>query len=138
MSTNGMAHSVDLFDGASGRELATVNVGAGPEAAFFDDARHLAFVPSAGSGTLSSISAENDQIVRLQTLPTRPGSRTAARDRTSGRIYVPAAQFAAPTMAGERPNPILGTFELLIIGSASLAQRAHEPPASEGEIHGRH
>ncbi|HLW23652.1 MAG TPA: hypothetical protein VKT22_04735 [Steroidobacteraceae bacterium] len=109
---NGVAK---FLDGRTGEERATLAVGAGPDAALFDEARHLAFVPAGGSGTLAVISVANGAIRLQQTLVTQRGSRTAALDPSTGRLYVPAARFAVPPRPGARASALPGSFEILII-----------------------
>ena len=101
--------------GRDGLEVASLDVGAGPDAAMFDVARHLAFVPAGGPGSLTVFAVHGAGVSKLQTLKTRPGSRTAILDPATGRVYIPAAQFRAATDPHARPSVVPGTFEILVI-----------------------
>jgi DNA-binding beta-propeller fold protein YncE len=101
-----------------GHDVATVDVGAGPDAALYDAVRHLAFVPSGGPGTLTVIEVAAAAVRKVQTLRTRPGSRTAVLDAKTGRVYVPAADFASGADPRSRPVGRAGSFEILVIGPA--------------------
>lgn len=100
--------------GVDGHVLASFDVGAGPDAALFDLARHRAFVPAGGAGTLTVFSIDGANVRVAQTLATRKGSRTAILDPATGRLYVPAAEFQPAGNDQERPSPVPGTFEILV------------------------
>jgi DNA-binding beta-propeller fold protein YncE len=110
---NGAAKFIRAVDG---HDIATVDVGAGPDAALYDVARHLAFVPAGGPGTLTVIEVAAAAVRKLQTLTTRPGSRTAVLDAKTGRLYVPAAEFATAADPSSRRTGRAGSFEILVIG----------------------
>jgi DNA-binding beta-propeller fold protein YncE len=110
-----------------GQEVANVDVGAGPDAAIFDEARHRAFVPSGSPGWLTVFSVRAAAVSKQQTLVTSSGSRTAILDPGTGNLYVPAAQFRPAQDPSARPSPIPGTFEILIIEPS-----APPPVASQG------
>jgi DNA-binding beta-propeller fold protein YncE len=111
---NGVAKFVRATDG---HDVATVPVGANPDAVLFDAARHLAFVPAGGTGTLTVLAVHGATVTLVQTLVTRLGSRTAVLDPTTGRLYVPAGEFEPPAGPESRPAGRAGSFELLVIGS---------------------
>jgi hypothetical protein len=50
-----------------------------------------------------------------QQVTTQRGARTLALDERTGRIYLPTAQYAPPAVAGGRPTPVPGTFEVLVV-----------------------
>ena len=50
-----------------------------------------------------------------QTIATRKGSRTAILDPATGRLYVPAAEFQPASNDQDRPSPVPGTFEILVV-----------------------
>jgi DNA-binding beta-propeller fold protein YncE len=104
-----------LIDAKTGKDLGSLAIGKGPDGALIDDKRRLAFIP-AGDGTLTVVSlAAADRIKVEVTVETQKGSKTAALDPESGRIYLPAVKFAAPESEGARPKPIPGTFEVLVV-----------------------
>jgi len=104
-----------FLNGHSGEVIATINVGAGPDAAIFDVPRHRAFVPAGGPGSLTVLSVRGTEIAVLQTIATRPGSRTAVLDPATGRVYVPAADFRPAPRPGDRSVPVAGSFEIQVI-----------------------
>ncbi len=108
---------VDILDAGSGKVLATFTVGGFPDAVIYDAERHLAFVPSARSGTLSviALSGGGDNTI-IDTVPTQIGARTGAVDTKTGKIYLPTAEYVLPVPAGQRPTPKPGTFTVLVVG----------------------
>ena len=109
---NGVAAFVSPNTGAT---VQTLKIGAGADAAFYDDVRHLAYIPSGATGTLSVISVTGQTATIVDTVTTAPGARLGMVDSKTGRVYLPAAKFAPPVKAGERPTAIPGSFELLVV-----------------------
>jgi hypothetical protein len=102
--------------GAGGDESASIKVGKGADAVMFDPQRHLAFIPSAGNGTLSVIAVRSaTDVAVVQTVTTQKGTRLGAVDTTSGRVYLPAAKFGPPMPPSPYPSVLPGTFEILIV-----------------------
>lgn len=107
-----------VIDADTGKEKASIAIGDGPDAALFDEARHAFYVPCGKSGTLSVISVQGpDDIKLVGTVPTQPGARTGAVDEKTGRLYLPTAKFQPPSAPGKRPAPVPGTFEILVVGT---------------------
>ena len=104
-----------FLTGRDGRLVKTFDVGNGPDAALFDVVRHRAYVPAGGAGTLTVFSVKAQTVAVQQTLVTAPGSRTAVLDPDSGDLFVPAARFSPPANPHARPEPIPGSFELLVV-----------------------
>jgi DNA-binding beta-propeller fold protein YncE len=101
-----------------GKDVATIPIGKGPDAAIYDPVRQVAFVPSGIDGTLEVISvADAAQVKSIQRLPTQILVRSGAVDPQSGKLYLMAAQPdpEKPTGGGGRPTPKDGTFEMLVI-----------------------
>ncbi len=113
-----------ISDARSGRTLAHVPIGDGPDGAVFDAERHLVFSPN-GEGTLTIVNAASrDHYSIAETLPTQRGARTVALDSRSHRLYLVAAEFGtAPAPTAERPHPrppiLPDTMTVLVIGSDS-------------------
>lgn len=100
----------------SGLEVASIKVGKGADAVMFDPQRHLAFIPSGEKGTLSVIAVRSAaDIAVVQTITTQKGTRLGAVDTTSGRVYLPAAQFGPPVPPIPYPSVVPGTFEILVV-----------------------
>jgi hypothetical protein len=103
---------------ADGHDLATLAIGAGPDAVIYDAARRLAFIPCGRDGVLEVIAVRGPRDVAIvQTVTTQPGARTGAVDPASGALYLPTAQFQ-PAANGGRPTAIPGTFEILVVTPA--------------------
>ena len=104
---NQMAVAVNAEGGAV---LGTFEIGRGPDAAIFDEARQTFFVPCGRDGVLVAISYMNGKLAITRRIPTAVGARTGALDPETGRLYLPTAD-ASP---GER-KPIAGTFRVLVV-----------------------
>jgi YVTN family beta-propeller protein len=110
-----------VTDAASGKQVAKVKIGAGPDAVAFDPHRGLVF-SSNGEGTLTVVRQESgDRYTVAQTVKTQKGARTMALDPATGRVYTVTSLFgAAPTPTPEqphpRPAPLADTFTVLVVG----------------------
>ncbi|SNS75259.1 40-residue YVTN family beta-propeller repeat-containing protein [Granulicella rosea] len=108
-----------VTDGDTGRQIALVTIGEGPDAAAYDAKDQLAF-SSNGEGTLSIVSTAGGKFTTLQTLPTQATGRTMAFDFATGKAYVVVAKMGpkpAPTAATPKPRAtaLPGTFTVLVI-----------------------
>jgi YVTN family beta-propeller protein len=101
---------------ADGKIAATLPIGERPDAVMFDAKRQVFFIPC-GAGTLAMISAAKGATPAvIGTIPTANGARTGALDPTTGKIYLPTADFGEPA-AGEKRHPVIpGTFRILVVG----------------------
>jgi len=109
---NGVAKVTRASDG---QPLADIPIGPRPDGAFADEARHRAYIPSGGDGTLAVIDTNGPQPRKIAIVQTEVGARTGAVDPSSGTVYLPAAKFGPPPAAGGRPAIIPGSVELLVI-----------------------
>jgi DNA-binding beta-propeller fold protein YncE len=107
---NGVAKAVDA---ASGKVLATLKIGARPDAVLYDASRNLAFVPNGGDGSLTVISTKGSTPEVVGSVSTQTGARTGAVDPKTGHIYLPTAKFTPPPAPGQRPGFVPGSFEVL-------------------------
>ena len=111
-----------VTDATSGRQVATLPIGAGSDAIGFDAARALVFSTNGADGTLTVIHADTpDHYSVVATVPTRKSARTLALDPRTHRIFTVAAEFGpAPeaTAAEPRPRPPVldGSFRVLVLG----------------------
>lgn len=109
-----------VSDYDSGKVVATVPIGEGPDAAAFDPDKKLAF-SSNGAGTLTIVKQDGpDKYSVAQTLTTEKSARTMALDPKTHKIYLPAAQFGPPPAATPddprpRPSIVPGTFHLIVV-----------------------
>jgi len=111
-----------ITDAATGRQVARVKIGEGPDAAAFDAQRGLVY-SSNGDGTLTVVRQESPDRYRVaESVETKVGARTMALDASSGRVYLVSADFgmlpaATPAQPHPRPAPLPGTFTVLVVGT---------------------
>ena len=108
---NGVAKLIRASDG---RPLGDIAIGPRPDGAFADEARHRAYIPSGGDGTLAVLDTSGPLPRKIATVSTEVGARTGAVDPSTGTVYLPAAKFGPPP-AGGRPVIIPGSVELLVV-----------------------
>lgn len=97
------------------KPVGDLEIGPRPDGAFVDQARHRAYIPSGGDGTLAVFDTSNRLPRKIATVATQPGARTGAVDPSTGVVYSPTAKFAPPAKPGGRREPLPGSVELLII-----------------------
>lgn len=105
-----------ILAAADGHELASLKIGGFPDDVLYDPKRHLAMVPTALDGKLTVISLagpNNNQ--EIASIPTQIGARTGAVDPSTGRVYLPTAEYVLPVPAGQRPTTKPGTFHILVL-----------------------
>ena len=103
----------------TGKELASVPIGHGPDAVIYDPVRKLAFVPCGREGVLEVISvADPDHIAVIQHIQTQQGSRTGTVDPQTGRLYLMASKpdLSAVVPPGGRAPRLAGSWEVLVVG----------------------
>jgi YVTN family beta-propeller protein len=111
-----------ITDTESGKQVAKVAIGEGPDAAAFDAKRGLAF-SSNGDGSLTAVRQYSaDRYAVASTTPTQRGARTMALDPVSGKVYLATADFgplpaATPEQPHPRAPPLEGTFTVLVVGT---------------------
>ena len=105
----------------SGKVIATLDTGAGTDAAAFDPETKLAFSSNGEDGTLTIVREESPNKYRVvQNLKTQQGARTMALDLKTHTIYLSDAEFGpAPAATADNPRPrrkiIAGSFKLLVV-----------------------
>jgi DNA-binding beta-propeller fold protein YncE len=103
-----------VIDAATGADVGTLAIGAGPDTVIYDPKRRLAFIPCGRDGVLEVIAVNGPKDVSVnQTLPTQIGARTGAVDPATGVVYLPAAKYDPGP--GGKPAPRPGTFEILVV-----------------------
>jgi DNA-binding beta-propeller fold protein YncE len=106
----------EILSAADGRVIASLPIGAGPDAVIYDPKRHLALIPSGRAGTLSVIALEGPQAnTVIDTVQTQVGARTGTVDPKTGRVWLPTAKYAPPAQPGGRPTTVAGTFHVLVL-----------------------
>jgi YVTN family beta-propeller protein len=110
-------NGVALFvDAQSGNVRRSFKVGAKADAAIFDLRTHRAFVPSGADGALNIFAVRGSEDIALeQILPTQSGTRTAALDPLTGRLYLPAGRLVHPTASGGMPTLVRNSFRVLVV-----------------------
>lgn len=110
-----------VSDFVTGKVVATVPIGGGPDAVRFDPGTGLVFA-SNGEGTLTVVKQESaDKYAVVETVPTAPRARTMELDPKTHHVFVVTAEFGptpAPTKEQPRPRPpvVPGTFQVLEFG----------------------
>jgi len=100
----------------SAREVASLKVARGADAVIYDSVRHRVFIPGADDGMVSVISVESlSKIAVVQTIATPKGVRLGAVDETTGRLYLPTADFGPPVPPVPYPSVVPGTFKILVV-----------------------
>jgi DNA-binding beta-propeller fold protein YncE len=92
-----------------------IPIGPHPDGAFADEARHRAYIPSGGDGTLAVIDTSGALPTKIATVQTEVGARTGTVDASTGAVYTVAAKFGPPPASGGRPAILPGTVELLVV-----------------------
>jgi DNA-binding beta-propeller fold protein YncE len=108
---NGVAR---ISSADTGAEVATVAIGARPDAALYDPARKLAYIPTA-DGKMSVIGFDGTPHI-VDVIATKVGARTAVLDPATGKIYLPWAEFGPIDPTSGRPVILPGTFKILVVG----------------------
>lgn len=109
---NGVAAVSDI---GSRRLSQLVAIGHGPDAVILDARRSLAFIPAGKDGVLDVLDVSDAKAVKHKAaIRTELGARTGALDPSTGVIYLPTAKLA-PTVPGERPRPVPGSFHVLAV-----------------------
>ncbi|MBS0571519.1 MAG: YncE family protein [Proteobacteria bacterium] len=112
-----------VTDAQSGKPVASVPIGAGPDAAGFDATRGLIYSSNGHDGTLTVMHEDDpDHYTVLANVPTQKSARTLALDTAANRIFTVAAEFGprpAPTQDNPHPWPAVvpGSFTVLVIAN---------------------
>ena len=98
---------MEVIDGFTGRQVARVAIGDGPDAAAFDPDLGFVFSANGADGTLTVIHQDTPDSYRVvATVQTQKGARTMALDPATHRIYLPTARFGPPPPPTlDQPNP---------------------------------
>jgi len=113
--------AMTVVDYTNGKLVATIPIGMGVDATWFDPGTGLAF-SSCGDGTITVAHEDSpDKYTVVDTIMTQNGARTMALDTKNHNIYTVTAEFGPTPAATEqnprpRPTQLPGTFTLLIFG----------------------
>jgi DNA-binding beta-propeller fold protein YncE len=95
--------------------LGDIPIGPRPDGAFADPARHRAYIPSGGDGTLAVIDTSGPLPRKIAAVETEVGARTGTVDLSTGTVYLMAARFGPAPAGGGRPPIVPGSVELLVV-----------------------
>lgn len=110
-----------VMNAATGKVVADVPIGSGPDAAAFDPDTNLTF-SSNGEGTLTIIHEDSaDKYSVVENVTTQRGARTMALDPKTHNVFLVTAQYGPPPApTPERPNPrpaiVPNSFVILVFG----------------------
>jgi YVTN family beta-propeller protein len=109
--------SLVVLDSESGRVVATLPIGERVDAGAFDPEMKVVFC-SCGDGTVTVVRQETpDQYAVVETIQTRPQSKTMALDPKTHKLFLPAAEYNALTGGGRgRPTMVPSSFVVLMFG----------------------
>jgi len=122
---NGLLFSVGdgkmaISDAKAGKVIATVPIGKGSDGVAFDPASGCAYSSNGGDGTVTVVGRDaKGAFAALATVPTKRGARTIGLDTKTHKLYLPAADYAAPAPDAKpatRPTLLPGSFQLLVLG----------------------
>ena len=96
-----------VTDSLSGRQIARIAIGDGPDAAAYDRDLGFVFSSNGADGTMTVIHQETpDQYKVIATVQTQKNARTLALDPATHRVFLAAARMGAtPPATPEHPHP---------------------------------
>jgi WD40 repeat protein len=121
-----------VTDAKTGRHVASVPIGKGPDAVVFDPSRHEIFSSNGADGTVTAvIQSDADHYAVAATLDTQTSARTATLDPSTHRLYLAAAEFEPQTETPGQPKkrpPVKGdTFSILVLTPGEAATKSKAP-----------
>ncbi len=104
-----------VVNAENGKVVANAPIGQGVDAGAFDPETGLIFA-SCGDGTVTVVHEDSpDQYTVVETMKTKPRSKTMALDRKTHKLFLPSAEFKAAA-GGGRPSMAPGSFAVLVYG----------------------
>ncbi|HEX7760808.1 MAG TPA: YncE family protein [Caulobacteraceae bacterium] len=104
-----------IADPATGKTEKTLPIGEGPDSVLYDPQRAVALIPAGRSAELDLFADEASGVRALGKVATQRGAKTGAVDPRTGRVYLPAADYAPPAAAGGKPQVKPGSVVVLIL-----------------------
>ena len=95
-----------ILDANTGKVITTLPIGDRVDGVSFDPIKKRAY-SSNGDGTMTVVQEESENSFKvIATVKTQAGARTITIDKTTGKIYLPTAEFGeAPAATKENPHP---------------------------------
>jgi DNA-binding beta-propeller fold protein YncE len=112
-----------VVDADSGKVVATVPIGNGPDAAVYDSDNKRVFSSNGADGTLTVVKQESaDKYTVLETVPTVKSARTMTLDPKTHKIYLSSAELGQiPPATSDQPHPrppiVPGSFNVLVVST---------------------
>ena len=108
-----------VSDPATGKVVATPAIGAGPDGVAFDGAYALS--ANGLDGTITIVEElKAGEWEAVATIPTQRSARTIGADAKAHKLYLPAAEFGAPTVDKDgkqvRGQIVPDSFEIVVLG----------------------
>lgn len=108
-----------VSDPATGKVLATPEIGRGPDGVAFDDG--YAFSANGADGTITMVGEVSPgKFEPVATISTGRGARTIGADQKAHKLYLPDAEFAPPAEGKDgkkgRPQAIPDSFMIIVVG----------------------
>lgn len=108
-----------VSDTATGKVLASPAIGPSTDGVAFDDG--YAFSANGGDGTITMVGETSPgKFTAVATIPTTRGARTIIADQKSHKLYLPAAEYGAPTEGKDgkkgRPQVVPDSFQIVVVG----------------------
>lgn len=111
--------TMTVVDAATGKNLASLPIGAGVDGVAFDEQKGLAFASNGVDGTITVVhEVSPSEFAVTGTLQTAKGARTIVVDPKTHHVFLPTAQFGtAPAPDADHPHPrapiVDGTFQVM-------------------------
>lgn len=106
-----------VTDANTGKVVATVAIGDGPDAVAFDAATGMIYSSNGQSGTITAVQQEDADHYRVTaTIPTQQSARTLALDPSNHHLYLSAATPGTKKNARGWPEMLPDSFVVLVVG----------------------
>ena len=107
-----------VMDAENGRIIDKLKIGGGCDGAAFDPENKLIFLPNGADGTITIVKERSaNEFAVTGNIITKRGARTITRDKKTGMLFLPTAEFepADPADPKGRPGMKPGTFQVLAV-----------------------
>ncbi|MBS1598896.1 MAG: YncE family protein [Bacteroidetes bacterium] len=104
-----------VVDATNGKVVDKLAIADGCDGVAFDNELKYVFA-SCGEGKLTVIhEVSGDEFKVVDNVPTKRSARTIALDEQTHDVFLPAADMQPNPVAGQRPNMIPGTFQVIVV-----------------------